>query len=167
MEYTTKQFIESNRFPQIKVAYGEEYLDKRISGIRIIEIPEMVKYLEGGEILLTSLRVYKEYRNETFIKYLEQYSEKKLSGIILKKINSEKDLESKRDFLRKYCKDQRIPLLEMPEELEYWPVIKYVMSQVFDKDIARLKYFKLTHDNFNMLSFSPRITSILYLFNFS
>lgn len=156
MEYTTKQFIESNRFPQIKVAYGEEYLDKRISGIRIIEIPEMVKYLEGGEILLTSLRVYKEYRNETFIKYLEQYSEKKLSGIILKKINSEKDLESKRDFLRKYCKDQRIPLLEMPEELEYWPVIKYVMSQVFDKDIARLKYFKLTHDNFNMLSFSPR-----------
>ena len=156
MEYTTKQFIESNRFPQIKVAYGEEYLDKRISGIRIIEIPEMAKYLEGGEILLTSLRVYKEYRNETFIKYLEQYSEKKLSGIILKKINSEKDLESKRDFLRKYCKDQRIPLLEMPEELEYWPVIKYVMSQVFDKDIARLKYFKLTHDNFNMLSFSPR-----------
>lgn len=156
MEYTTKQFIESNRFPQIKVAYGEEYLDKRISGIRIIEIPEMVKYLEGGEILLTSLRVYKEYRNETFIKYLEQYSEKKLSGIILKKINSEKDLELKRDFLRKYCKDQRIPLLEMPEELEYWPVIKYVMSQVFDKDIARLKYFKLTHDNFNMLSFSPR-----------
>lgn len=156
MEYTTKQFIESNRFPQIKVAYGEEYLDKRISGIRIIEIPEMVKYLEGGEILLTSLRVYKEYRNETFIKYLEQYSEKKLSGIILKKINSEKDLESKRDLLRKYCKDQRIPLLEMPEELEYWPVIKYVMSQVFDKDIARLKYFKLTHDNFNMLSFSPR-----------
>ncbi|RHQ89235.1 PucR family transcriptional regulator [Ruminococcus sp. AF21-3] len=102
------------------------------------------------------MRVYKEYRNETFIKYLEQYSEKKLSGIILKKINSEKDLESKRDFLRKYCKDQRIPLLEMPEELEYWPVIKYVMSQVFDKDIARLKYFKLTHDNFNMLSFSPR-----------
>lgn len=156
MEYTTKQFIESNRFPQIKVAYGEEYLDKRISGIRIIEIPEMAKYLEGGEILLTSLRVYKEYRNETFIKYLEQYSEKKLSGIILKKINSEKDLESKRDFLRKYCKNQRIPLLEMPEELEYWPVIKYVMSQVFDKDIARLKYFKLTHDNFNMLSFSPR-----------
>lgn len=156
MEYTTKQFIESNRFPQIKVAYGEEYLDKRISGIRIIEIPEMAKYLEGGEILLTSLRVYKEYRNETFIKYLEQYSEKKLSGIILKKINSEKDLESKRDLLRKYCKDQRIPLLEMPEELEYWPVIKYVMSQVFDKDIARLKYFKLTHDNFNMLSFSPR-----------
>ena len=156
MEYTTKQFIESNRFPQIKVAYGKEYLDKRISGIRIIEIPEMAKYLEGGEILLTSLWVYKECRNETFIKYLEQYSEKKLSGIILKKRTSEKDLELKRDLLRKYCADQRIPLLEMPEELEYWPVIKYVMNQVFDKDIARLKYFKLTHDNFNMLSFSPR-----------
>lgn len=156
MEYTTKQFIESNRFPQIKVVYGEGYLDKRISGIRIIEIPEMVKYLEGGEILLTSLWVYKECRNETFIKYLEQYSEKKLSGIILKKRTSEKDLELKRDLLRKYCADQRIPLLEMPEELEYWPVIKYVMNQVFDKDIARLKYFKLTHDNFNMLSFSPR-----------
>ena len=43
-------------------------------------------------------------------------------------------------------------MLEMPEELEYWPVIKYVMSQVFDKDIARLKYFKLTHDNLNIES---------------
>ena len=66
MEYTTKQFIESNRFPQIKVVYGEGYLDKRISGIRIIEIPEMVKYLEGGEILLTSLWVYKECRYKIF-----------------------------------------------------------------------------------------------------
>lgn len=87
MEYTTKQFIESNRFPQIKVVYGEGYLDKRISGIRIIEIPEMVKYLEGGEILLTSLWVYKECRNETFIKYLEQYSEKKAQWHYIKEEN--------------------------------------------------------------------------------
>ena len=52
-------------------------------------------------------------------------------------------------LLEKHCKKYEIPLVEIPEDLYYWGIIRYVIMQVFDKETARLKYFKITHDNFN------------------
>lgn len=52
-------------------------------------------------------------------------------------------------LLEKHCKKYEIPLVEIPEDFYYWGIIRHVMIQVFDKDTARLKYFKITHDNFN------------------
>lgn len=52
-------------------------------------------------------------------------------------------------LLEKHCKKYEIPLVEIPGDLYYWGIIRHVMMQVFDKDTARLKYFKITHDNFN------------------
>ena len=61
-----------------------------------------------------------------------------------------------------------LPFIEIPESQHYWQIIKYVMNQIFDNDIARLTYFKLTHDNFtNMLmsakAFSSATKNILSL----
>ena len=55
-------------------------------------------------------------------------------------------------LLEKHCEKYEIPLVEIPEDLYYWEIIRYVMTQVFDKDTARLKYFKITHDNFNIVT---------------
>ena len=52
-------------------------------------------------------------------------------------------------LLEKHCKKYEIPLVEISEDFYYWGIIRHVMMQVFDKDTARLKYFKITHDNFN------------------
>ena len=52
-------------------------------------------------------------------------------------------------LLEKHCKKYEIPLVEIPGDLHYWGIIRYVIMQVFDKATARLKYFKITHDNFN------------------
>lgn len=38
-------------------------------------------------------------------------------------------------------------------------MISFVMNRIFTKDVARLRYFKLTQDNFNTLSFGRDITS--------
>ena len=52
-------------------------------------------------------------------------------------------------LLEKHCKKYEIPLVEISEDSYYWGIIRYVIMQVFDKATARLKYFKITHDNFN------------------
>ena len=52
-------------------------------------------------------------------------------------------------LLEKHCKKYEIPLVEIPGDFYYWGIIRYVIMQVFDKDTARLKYFKITHDSFN------------------
>lgn len=52
-------------------------------------------------------------------------------------------------LLEKHCKKYEIPLVEILGDFDYWGIIRHVMIQVFDKDTARLKYFKITHDSFN------------------
>ena len=54
------------------------------------------------------------------------------------------------------------------EDEYYWGIIKYVILQIYDENIARLIYFKLTHDNIsNMLldgeNFEDPTKNILFL----
>ena len=44
----------------------------------------MARYLTGGELLLTSLYVYRDCSAEEFYQYLIAFEEKHISGILLK-----------------------------------------------------------------------------------
>ena len=72
-----------------------------------------------------------------------------ISGFIVKKKEEDDPTGKRLKLLEKYCEKYEIPLVEIPEDLYYWGIIRHVMTQVFDKDTARLKYFKITYDNFN------------------
>ena len=75
-----------------------------------------------------------------------------ISGFIVKKREEDDSTGKRLKLLEKHCEKYEIPLVEIPEDLYYWEIIRYVMTQVFDKDTARLKYFKITHDNFNIVT---------------
>lgn len=138
---------------------GERGVHKEIKGIRIIEVEDMDRFLSGGEILVTSLLVYSRCTDSEFKKILEALIiEKEISGFIIKK---RKDIKKEHlNILSSYCEKYDIPLIEMPEEMYYWGLIRYVMERVYNREIARLKYFKLTHDNFNALVLDNRIEDI-------
>ena len=77
---------------------------------------------------------------------------KDISSFIVK-VRKENDPDKKKlEILERHCKKYNIPLIQIPENMHYWGIIQYVMTQVFDRDVARLKYFKITHDNFNTLA---------------
>ena len=46
----------------LKLLSEQKGLDNEIKGIKIIEVENMEKYIEGGEILLTSFFIYKRFR---------------------------------------------------------------------------------------------------------
>ena len=58
MAYTVKQLLESKQFPDMRLVICKENLNQEIKGIRIIEIEDMERYLTGGELLLTNMKVY-------------------------------------------------------------------------------------------------------------
>lgn len=158
MEYTVRNLLEGREFPEMQLICGEKGLERNISGIRIIEIQDMAKYLIGGEILLTSLYVYENCPMRTFRMYLQKFLKKNISGFIIKKRKGVDKKDRKLEILKEYCIQNNIPLIEIPSELYYWEIIQYVMNQVYTEEVARLKYFKITHDNFNALSFKDDFT---------
>ena len=149
MAYTVRKLLESEQFPKMKLLCGEKGLDLEVKGIRIIEIEDMERYLTGGEILITSFPVYLSCSDREVEQHFEDLVKSDISGFIVKKRKEYDPTGRRLSLLEKHCKKYEIPLLEIPEDSYYWGIIRYVIMQVFDKATARLKYFKITHDNFN------------------
>ncbi len=149
MAYTVRKLLESEQFPKMKLLCGEKGLDLEVKGIRIIEIEDMERYLTGGEILITSFQVYLSCNDREVEQHFEDLVKSDISGFIVKKRKEYDPTGRRLGLLEKHCKKYEIPLVEISEDLYYWGIIRYVIMQVFDKATARLKYFKITHDNFN------------------
>lgn len=149
MAYTVRKLLESEQFPKMKLLCGEKGLDLEVKGIRIIEIEDMERYLTGGEILITSFQVYLSCNDREVEQHFEDLVKSDISGFIVKKRKEYDPTGRRLSLLEKHCKKYEIPLVEISEDLHYWGIIRHVMMQVFDKATARLKYFKITHDNFN------------------
>ena len=149
MAYTVRKLLESEQFPKMKLLCGEKGLDLEVKGIRIIEIEDMERYLTGGEILITSFQVYLSCNDREVEQHFEDLVKSDISGFIVKKRKEYDPTGRRSSLLEKHCKKYEIPLVEISEDLYYWGIIRYVIMQVFDKATARLKYFKITHDNFN------------------
>ena len=152
MAYTVRKLLESEQFPGMKLLCGGKGLNREVKGIRIIEIEDMERYLTGGEILMTSFQVYLPCSDREVEQHFEDLVKSKISGFIVKMKKEDDPAGRRLALLEKHCKKYEIPLVEIPEDLQYWGIIRYVMTQVFDKETARLKYFKITHDNFNTFS---------------
>ena len=149
MGYTVRKLLESEQFPKMKLLCGEKGLDLEVKGIRIIEIEDMERYLTGGEILITSFQVYLSCNDQEVEQHFEDLVKSDISGFIVKKRKEYDPTGRRLSLLEKHCKKYEIPLVEISEDSYYWGIIRYVIMQVFDKATARLKYFKITHDNFN------------------
>ena len=149
MAYTVRKLLESEQFPKMKLLCGEKGLDLEVKGIRIIEIEDMERYLTGGEILITSFQVYLSCNDREVEQHFEDLVKSDISGFIVKKRKEYDPTGRRLSLLEKHCKKYEIPLVEIPGDFYYLGIIRYVIMQVFDKATARLKYFKITHDNFN------------------
>ena len=151
MGYTIKDFIDSNKFPGMKLISDNSEINREIKGTRIITAPDIEKFMEGGELLLTSLVVYEKLDEHMLLSHLEELNKKQVSGFIVKRIQNAAHKNKLFETLLLFCNEHSIPLLEIPQDFNYWPIIKYLLSQVFNIEIAKAVYSKMTRDEFNYL----------------
>ena len=151
MGYTIKDFIDSNKFPEMKLISDNSEITREIKGTQIIAAPDMEKFLGGGELLLTSLMVYEKLDERMMLSHLEELNKKQVSGFIVKKIQNTAHQNKLFETLLFFCNEHSIPVLEIPQDFNYWSIIKYLLLQVFNIEIAKAVYSKMTRDEFNRL----------------
>lgn len=152
MGYTVKDFIDSNKFPGMKLISDNSGINREIKGARIITAPDMEKFLVGGgELLLTSLMVYEKLDERMMLSHLEELNKKQVSGFIVKRIQNTAHQNELFETLLLFCNEHSIPVLEIPQDFNYWLIIKYLLSQVFNTEISKAVYSKRTRDEFNRL----------------
>ena len=111
----------------------------------------MERYLSGGEILMTSLKAYEGISESEFQKHMEAFVKLQISGFIVKRNQQTESQKRLFDLLMQYSEEYHLPVIEIPADMYYWGIIKYVLMQIFDLKIAKLSYFKTTHDNLSVL----------------
>ena len=55
MNYTIKEFIESNKFPKMQLISDNSGINRVIRGVQILSAPNMEKFLGGGNYSLLLL----------------------------------------------------------------------------------------------------------------
>lgn len=122
----------------------------------------------GGELLLTSLKVFEKMSEEMFLFHLEELNKKKISGFIIKR--NESIPSYLLDTLFKFCEENHIPVLEISQNQNYFRIIKYILGQIYSKEAANRLYFVSMHDIFsgillNESNLNVAIEKVLILLN--
>lgn len=152
MSFTIKDLLESKEFSDMKLIAGQNHKKNEIKGVTIIEAPDIMHFIQGGELLLTGLYAFKSCSIAEFQSYLQEI--KTISGIIIKKGRIVKDAETKIKMLEEYANEHGLPLIEVPFEISFQKIMSFVMEHIFNEEVTHLKYFKTTHDNFTALTLS-------------
>lgn len=151
MGYTVKDLLESDKFPAMHLISGRAGIDREIGTPRFIEVKDMEKFLGGGEVLMTSMKAYKDVDEHAFLHHLEEFNKKNISGFIVKRYHETKLQERLFDILLKFAEKHHLPVLEIPTNMYFWGIIKYILLQLYDIETAKLIYFKTTHDSLSKI----------------
>lgn len=158
MELMVKDLLGAKELDGARLLGGEKGLDCAIKGVTIIEAPDIVRFISGGEVLLTGLYAFRSCTTEEFQKYTEGLADKSVTAIIIKRGRAVEKVDEKIHFLTEFSNTRQIPLLEVPFEVSFRDVISFIMERLFNEEMTRLKFFKTTHDNFAAIALSCNST---------
>lgn len=148
MGYTVEDLIKSNEFSGIKIINNLYETNREIKGAQFISMADM-EISGGGKLLLTSLRVYDNLDENTVIYHLEELNKKGVSGFIVKRRKDTVQQKELFELFIHFCDAHRIPVLELPHNISYWAVLKYVLCHAYDLDIAKYLYNEIVQDQIN------------------
>ena len=57
------------------------------------------------------------------------------------------------EILVHFCDEHSIPVLELPQNISYWSIIRYLLPKIFNMEIAKAVYSKMTRDELDFLFF--------------
>ena len=72
MALYVKDLLKEEAINGARLISGEEGLDNEIKGVTIIEAPDIVKWINGGEVLLTGLYAFRSCTMEEFQSYIDE-----------------------------------------------------------------------------------------------
>lgn len=137
-----------NAFKNANIITGKDQLNNKVTGVTILEAPDIGDWLNGGEIILTSLYPI-ESNDESYKKLIVNLNQKNISAIVIK---IHRFIEEIPEIIIENAKKYNIPIIELPKDVKYLDIIYPVMTRITNHKVAKLSYFKKIHKNFTALA---------------
>lgn len=145
--FCVADLFELSPFKKARLLCGKEGLGRQINGINIIEAPDVVSWLQGGEVLLTNFYSLRALGGAH--KFISGLAEKKLAALLVK---IGVFVDEVPEELLILGEEYSLPIIELSRDVLYKDVAFAVTSRLLDDKVATLEYFKQAHECFINLS---------------
>lgn len=149
MELTIKGLLKINLLKEAKIIAGNSGTEKIVSGITIMEAPDIADWVKGGELILTSLYTLNKLSDDEKKEIIDNLYKKNISAICFKKRNSEDETPQ---ILIELGNKYKIPIILLPKEIPFIDIMNPIMGEIFNSQMIKLKYYKNVHERFTQLS---------------
>ena len=147
---TVSEALELRRLNNLEVVAGEQGLDRKIVKINIMEVPDIIDWVEEGELLFTTL--YSISNDEEALKNLiPNLAEKKLAALGIKPGRYVKDIP---EFMKEQAEKYDMPLLEIPYEYSFSELINSILQEIVNVQTEFLQRTLEIHEDLTSIAFS-------------
>lgn len=170
---TVKEILSIPALRRLLVIAGEEGLNKRVSYVTVMEVPDIVRWLKGNDLVITSLYAFKDDLKEQ-INLIDRLADNHCSCLAVKTGQYVKKLDK---AVIERANSRGLVLVEIPREITYIEIIVNAMDKIFEnRDIDYIieKYMKdlifnnidneeMIFERGNLLGFNIRHSSTLVI----
>ncbi|HBV86271.1 PucR family transcriptional regulator [Desulfosporosinus sp.] len=148
MEITVKSLLRIGPLKTSQVVAGYQMLDNVVKGVTIIEAPDIVNWLSGGELLLTSLYAGPG-EGQSYREFIQLLAQKKVSALAVKIRRFVQDIPQE---VIDAANEFGLPLIELDGNTRFVDIMYPVMEQLFNSQVVKLKYYKDIQERFTTLA---------------
>ena len=120
------------KFRECEVVAGHEGLDKIIEHITVMEVPDIVDWLKGRELILTSLFAIKDDTDAQNL-LIQQLYYAGVTALAIKPFHSMKYIPEE---IIKSADKLGFPVIRIPDHVKYLDIISPVMQHIFDEKVV-------------------------------
>ncbi len=143
-----KNILRLEPLKQGLVVSGRNNLNQLVTGVTIMEAPDIVEWLSGGELILTSLYPIRQ-QPEKQKELVETLINSGVAGLIIK---THRFIEKTPEQIINTSREYDFPIIEIPEEIRFVDAMYPIMAELFNQQIVKLKFFKDVHNSFTELA---------------
>lgn len=142
MVLTVRQCLNIDAWKEVKVVAGERGLENPVSFVNIMEVPEVVRWMKGGELLLTSGYAFKDdpLLQQELIRDLKK---KRVSGLGIK---PGQYLSEVPPVLIEHANQLDFPILVLPPDMPYMELMLPVFEILISYQLYQLKKAEEIHN---------------------
>lgn len=120
---------------EAKVVAGMEGMNKLIEHVTVLEVPDITKWLNGNELILTS--GYAISRNDIEQeKLIEELAKKGTAALVIK---VHRFLDTIPPAMLEAANKHQLPIIELKPDITYLDIIKPILAAIIDKETQQVQ----------------------------
>lgn len=129
---TIENILKLKELTDCEVLTGSSGLSNQVRAVTIMDNPDITKWLNGGEILLTNGYMLMDYDEKTFLQFIISLTKKKVAALFIK---LKRFIDELPNSIINFAAELGLPLVVIPNEYNWLsittPINKYIIENQF------------------------------------